>query len=432
MKHVVKVGEFLHKNYKILMLFFMICIIAFDVIVIIEHPMDLTEGGSSTWWAITKNVENGNGYKSCEVAYIPNCEMTNQATAIREPLPVFIYVFVGLFTENLPMAFQLTQMVFNLLICWFVFLLAEELGNRVLALISAFIWAFYLPTLRVEAHMSGDVIAGLFVIMGVLYFTRAVKGNSKRDWMLFGLLFGLAILSRSSTLMIALALLGSVVVYFLILKQLLSAGRLQGLLVAIIVLGATVSPWVVRNMLVFGKPILGTTLVGYNLYRHNAIVVTEVIPHYVGSDEGSQEINALVARIPELLTPINEAQVDAIFQREALKIIANHRGEYAELVLFRFLPLWFNIGVLEQYGQTMMVLDYIVVIQQAILLFIFLVALWKGDWFLRLLALSVPVFMFGYLAIDSQLRYMLPVMPLIISISVVGASRSFVPHTPYT
>jgi hypothetical protein len=223
-------------------------------------------------------------------------------------------------------------------------------------------------------------------------------------------------------------LLGCIVIYFLVSKQLFNAIRWRDLLVAILVLGITVSPWVIRNVLVFGKPILGTTLVGYNMYRHNAIAIKEVAPHYVGSEEGSQEIDALVARVPELRTPINEAQVDAIFQREALKIITQHRGEYIELVLFRILPLWFNIGVLEQYGQTMMPLDYVVAMQQAILLLAFLVALWRGDWFLRLLALSVPVFMLGYLAIDSQLRYMIPIMPLVIAIGVVGSSRLFVPR----
>jgi hypothetical protein len=70
-----------------------------------------------------------------------------------------------------------------------------------------------------------------------------------------------------------------------------------------------------------------------------------------------------------------------------------------------------------------MLLDYVVAVQQAILLFVFLIAVWQGDRYLRLLALSVPVFMFGYLAIDSQLRYMIPIMPLVISIGVVGLRR---------
>ncbi len=53
----------------------------------------------------------------------------------------------------------------------------------------------------------------------------------------------------------------------------------------------------------------------------------------------------------------------------------------------------------------------------------FLIAVWKGDWYLRLLAAGVLFFMLGYLAVDSQLRYMVTVMPLVIAVSVVGVDR---------
>ncbi len=42
---------------------------------------------------------------------------------------------------------------------------------------------------------------------------------------------------------------------------------------------------------------------------------------------------------------------------------------------------------------------------------------------MRLLAVGVLFFMFGYLAVDSQLRYMVTVMPLVIVVSVVGTER---------
>jgi predicted neutral ceramidase superfamily lipid hydrolase len=70
-----------------------------------------------------------------------------------------------------------------------------------------------------------------------------------------------------------------------------------------------------------------------------------------------------------------------------------------------------------------MIFDILIVIQQAILLIVYLIAIWKGDWYLRLLAAGVLFFMFGYLAVDSQLRYMVTVMPLVIAVSVVGMER---------
>jgi len=413
-------SEFLNKHYKLFLLLFVLFIIVLGVMVVFARPVDLTEGGNSTWWMITKNVESGNGYKACDETYIPNCAITDQTTAIREPLPVLLYVLIGLLTNNSPLAFQISQLVFNILIFILVFLLTQELGNRILGLIGAFTWAAFLPTLRVEAHISGDLIAGFLVIAGALFLVRAIKYSKINQWLFAGFAFGLAILSRSSTLLIAFALFLGTSIYLWSQKRRFEKHWVTGILASGLVLGLTLSPWVIRNQIVFGKPIFGTTLVGYNLYRHNAIVVSEVFPHYVGSDEGYKEIDALVARTPELRMPINEAQVDAVFRQEAVKAISANFGEYIELVLFRFFPLWFNIGVLEQYGRPMLFLDYLVIIEQAVLLIVFLLAIWKGNWLLRVLALSVPFFMFGYMAIDSQLRYMIPAMPLVISVSVIG------------
>jgi len=50
----------------------------------------------------------------------------------------------------------------------------------------------------------------------------------------------------------------------------------------------------------------------------------------------------------------------------------------------------------------MALMDQLIVIQQAIMLVAFLIAVWKGNWYVRLLAACVLFFMFGYLAVDSH------------------------------
>jgi 4-amino-4-deoxy-L-arabinose transferase-like glycosyltransferase len=418
-----QVVVFLKSHYLLVLGFLTACAILLDLAAIAVRPLDLHDGGNITWWKIIHSVENGEGYKACDESYVPNCMITDQLTAMREPLPVFAYAMLSELTGDSSFALQLLQLVFDLLILWGVFLLGQELGGRIMGLISSSIWALYLPTLRVEAHLNGDLLAGLFVTFGLIMFTRAVKFGKTRDWIGFGLLFGMAVLSRASTLLVALTLLGVCGVSLWVFKKPLMPGGVKELSIASIVLALTISPWVIRNQIVFRQPIFGTTLVGYNLYRHNAMVVKDVVPHYVGSDEATREIKALVERVPELRMSINEAEVDRIFRQEALKLIRSHFGEYIELALYRFIPLWFNIGVLDQYGKSMMLLDYLVVVQQAILLLAFLFALWKGDWLLRLLASGVPLFMLSYMAVDSQLRYMAPVMPLVVVIGVLGIEK---------
>ena len=46
-----------------------------------------SDGGA---WAIASNLINGKGYSACATDYFPFCNSTNQATAMREPIPVLL------------------------------------------------------------------------------------------------------------------------------------------------------------------------------------------------------------------------------------------------------------------------------------------------------------------------------------------------------
>lgn len=414
------IPKFVNTNHNLLLVISLLLVLVVDTFVISRRPLHLSDGISSTWWMIIQNVESGVGYKACDNHYIPNCDITDQTTAMREPIPVFFFAIVGKLTGNSTLAFQFSQVFFNLMICWFMYLLTSKLGNSTLGLIASFGWAVYLSAVHTLLHISSDLIAGFFVIAGVLSLTRALARKTFKAWLLFGALFGLAVLSRSSTLLIFSILMAGSFLY-VVLSGLRREWYRPAL--AIVMFGLVVAPWVTRNEFVFGKPVIGTTLVGYNLYRYNAIAANEAPPHYVGPGEGYREVQQLVARTAELRQPINEARVDEIFQKEAWKIIRSNWEEYVELVLFRPIPLWFNIGIPDQYGEQMALFDYLIVVQQTILLITFLIAIWKGDGYIRLLAGSILFFMLGYLAVDSQLRYMIAVMPIIISISVIGVAR---------
>jgi 4-amino-4-deoxy-L-arabinose transferase-like glycosyltransferase len=410
----------LHERYLLVISVLSFFVILLYVIVITIHPLDLTAGSKDvTWISIIRSVENGKDFRACDESYFPNCAITNQISAMREPLPILVYAVLSKLTGDSFYTLQFVQLMFSLLTLWGIFLLGNELGNRLLGLAAALIWTFYLPVVRVEIHVNGDLLAGACITFGLLLFLRCSKYGQFSDWMGLGLMFGLAALSRSASLIITLCLLGGCGLLWLAKSKLVLV-RFKDLVAAVLVLCFTVSPWVIRNMIVFGEPIIGTTLVGYNLFRHNAIVVGEVFPHYVGPEEAVRELGFLIERHPELNTPINEAQVDRIYRREAIKMILAYPEEYIELVLYRFVPLWFNIGVLEQYGKGMTFLDYLVVVQQAVILMAFLFSLLKGGWRPRYIALSLGLFIFSHMLVAGQLRYLVPIMPAVISISTMS------------
>lgn len=412
------------RNYKNILLVLVLVSLLIDFVRMQVKKVDLNDGQTKSWWEIAYNVENGEGYKACNNSYIPNCAITEQYTAMREPLPILLFALVGKISNNSLFSLLLLIIIFYLVIFLGVFLLGNNLGGAEVGLLSLFLWTFYVPQERIENRLTGDLLSGAFVTLGFVIFTQAVRKNRLRDWLGFGFVMGLAVLSRSALLIVAVTLVFGYIIYFrdpsLKFKSVVGKG-----LLSLVILGVTLSPWVVRNYIVFRQPVIGTTLIGYNLYRHNAIVATDAPSHYVGPEEARQQIQALISRHPELQTPIDEAKVDAIFREEAVKLILENPVSYVRLVLYRFLPLWFNIGIREQYNDQMSALDYLVVLQQLFLLVVFVLGLWRGNKLLRLFGLSFLAYSMSYLTVGSQLRYLIPLMPIVIVISSIGIAEQW-------
>jgi hypothetical protein len=115
--------------------------------------------------------------------------------------------------------------------------------------------------------------------------------------------------------------------------------------------------------------------------------------------------------------------MDRVYQAAAIELIRAHPLRYVLLSAYRFLPLWFNWGYPEAYGRKPSTTDYAVMVYQGILLILALFGLHRTAWqtwplWGNILALSLI-----YMAVDSRLLYIIPVMPLVISLSAAGAMR---------
>jgi hypothetical protein len=190
--------------------------------------------------------------------------------------------------------------------------------------------------------------------------------------------------------------------------------------ISVIAFALVLSPWVIRNWLIFGEPVVGTTLTGYVLYRHNALIAKDLPPHFVGPKEAIQLVQELVARRPELMTPINEVQVNDLFMQEFKTMVKTHPFKYLMLSAYRFLPLWFNISVREGYGNKMTIWDYLTIPQQVILLTAFILGLYKPNDSIRLIGFSILIYLVAYLAVQGQIRYTIAVASGVIAIGAVG------------
>jgi 4-amino-4-deoxy-L-arabinose transferase-like glycosyltransferase len=375
-------------------------------------------------WTIALNLAQGKGYTACNDSYFPFCARADQQTAMREPVMVLLFAAAAWLLGPSVYAAFFVELLLYLGILFLVYSLTRRIANTPAALLAALFWVLYLPLGRLFENNTGDLSAAFWFTLGMIFFLRALRRPRLRDLLATGVFTGLAALSRSALLAPA----GVLFLYLLFGAP--SAGRsiprwnFRPAVLFLVALLLTLSPWLVRNQMVFGRPLM-TTLSGYNLFRHSSPIQTSNYLRYVGPDEAEQRVDDLLDTDPSLSGTENEAQIDVIYQRVALQTIAAHPWRYLTLSLYRFFPLWTDIGVLTGW-QTH---DTLVLFQQIFLL----VTALLGAFRLRPrpwpLILCIVILNAAYMAVDAQVRYLTPIMPLVMALSAAGLVNRPLSHT---
>jgi hypothetical protein len=372
-------------------------------------------------WAIASNLVKGRGYSGCSADYFPFCNPANQATAMREPVPVLLMAMAMLIFHSKYSGVIFQSLLYLGTIPVIYSILKKD--NTPAALLAAFLWTVSIPVIREIDDDSGDLASAFFLSLGLLFFLEGYNGKKTRHWIISGIFMGMASLSRTVLLGVSLSL-GLV----LLIKGLKDVSRgwrkeLAPALLFLVAVGFVVTPWVVRNNIVLGTPVIGSSLTGYNVFRMNFIVASDTFsPHYVGSSEGYQAVKQLIKK-SNLTKMENEAQMQNFYMKAGLAIISQHPFRYLGLSVFRFMALWFNTSVKAAYGFQLNLGDYIATIQQALLLIAVMIGAVKKRKKYWPIILSLALGCGAYMAIGAQLRYLVDLMPLVVILSALAVSN---------
>ena len=384
---------------------------------------DFNKGETTSWWGITLNLVRGYGYSLCNQYYFPFCSADASATAMREPAPIMLFAGVALLFKESLLAAGVTELILLIGVMITLFFLTREwTGSSFAGFLSAIIWVIYPRSMPLISQVSGDLLAGLGVTFGILFTMRARKSDNIRDWLLAGLGLGIAVMSRSAMLMVALTVMAGLVVERWSLRNYFREWIRPSLLTFAVVL-IIMTPWIIRTKLVFGRALIGSSLVGYNIYRHNYMLGSNDYFRNVGNDEGWAAIQTLVLRRTDLLGTENEAQMDLAYRDEGVKIIKANPVHYVLLSGYRFFMLWFDWRVSEAFGYPMGFNEYMMVAVQAVLLFFAFTGAKNnlcGTWPLWASLILVTI---SYMAVNSRMHYTIPVMPLVMSLAAAGVLR---------
>jgi 4-amino-4-deoxy-L-arabinose transferase-like glycosyltransferase len=280
---------------------------------------------------LARNLAAGRGYRSSgffHLRYFPSAFLT--------PFyPLFLAFFIKLF--DLPFAYAVVrffQIFLNFGILVMICLIAEELFEKETAIFSALLFAFYLPFIAWTGVISDTLSFALVLLLTVFL---VLKVSSKNYWLL-GITLGIGMLISATFVIVLLALF----LYGTFSGKVSFRHLLWILVIAMLV----ISPWTIRNALVFKAFIPLRTGLWLNLYLGNNPDATgTVYLKYQGRvpEDFRDGITYHFRPMISQLVNLNEYQQDQVFKKKFFEFIWNNPLNFMVLFFKKiYYYFWFN------------------------------------------------------------------------------------------
>ncbi len=385
-----------------------------------------TSPPSNNWVDISVNLLRGGGY-----GYEPGVP-----TAYRGPVPVLLFAGVGYLFGITNWSVMATNWICDVLTGYLLFRVVLEIFPKRLytAYTALFLWAVYFPSALTSLEAHSEPVFTLLLAAHVWALLRFCQRPTLLVAAVSGIFLGLVVLTRP------VVLLWLPVVWALVVYAEYSRGSLQtstdfrrvgaALFAFTITFCVTLSPWVVRNYIVYDAFIPTTVSLGWALTRENAILdkgvvrIVDISGRQKGTGESEYETvlnkyyEAHNVELPkEPYEPKDQLFIDSIHKQFAVEMIRDYPVAYLKGCGYRFLRFWFNLG----FGTTPSMQTYVLTLGHGTLMILSLIAFaWSpGDWVRR----SIPlVLLLGYftgmhMLITAWPRYAYPVVPYLLIFS---------------
>lgn len=286
--------------------------------VVSPHPQRIFTPDSGGYERLAVNLLAGHGFStSAEAPFLPD--------SVRTPVyPVFVAAVYAACGAK-PLWVAVAQAALSALTCVLTYGLGQELLADRQALLGGLLLAGSLGSVVYSLYLLTETLFTL-LLLGILYLV--VLYNRRRRACLLvaaSVLLGLATLCRPVSLyfpvMVAAMVLG-------VHRSDFRKGILAAVAVGIIFV-ATITPWLARNYVVFGRLCL-SSISAYNLLFYNAVSL-EADLRGLGQtqvrEEMGQEVAAYLASLG--LDDVSTIRKAAIYQRLAWEKIGQHPLRYA-------------------------------------------------------------------------------------------------------
>jgi len=240
--------------------------------------------------------------------------------------------------------------------CLLIFLVGRELFSRRVGLISAFLYAVWLPIAYLSTWPLHDALMPFITLICLYLFVMGVKRKAIKFYVLSGLFVGIGCYFQPTLLLLPLFFGLGLFIYNLhksnLRKQVVNTAKVTAIAVLTVVI--VITPWIVRNYHVSDSVIVmrpgpwSGLWEGFGEFGENPVgaQLSDETTYELARKESGYDI--------EYMSPAYEA----FFKPKVLNAIKEHPGWYAGLLLERIPRAIFYFSELGIYYLPMIKTDY--------------------------------------------------------------------------
>ena len=356
------------------------------------------------WLAIATNLATGRGYSIGSLLTYFTTD-TLVPTAARSPFPVLVLTaVVRVFGSHWYYPSLVLAWCCSGIVAVSAYWVAVRVSGREwLGLWTGLVFAVYLSEMYITttfAVCSEPIFSALLAGYIVLSITAVDRCSISRA-IGAATLLALAALSRPAVLFLPV-----VPMAWMLFR--LRRRALAMMLAFALTFVAFQIPWIARNMLVLGKPVVTTTLGGFVLYRHNGMIADGEYHIGYALRDFRRMVAELAATRGRTLQSFTEPELNDLLSAEGWRIIRAYPWRYLRLSAYRTIWIWYadnsGRGLYAVQNALLYLLTFIGLVYAAR----------SREPLYGLLALNVAYFVVVHSAINVQYRFICPVMPLVI------------------
>ena len=203
----------------------------------------------------------------------------------------------------------------------FIYFLGKKVFNEKTGLISGIISTFYPFFIFYNGFLLTETLFVFLVVVSIYYYSIClISEEGKLNEIKTGILWGLSGLCRPTME----TFFPFAMIYLLLLKEIPIKKRLKKIVLISLFFIFTISPWVIRNYVIFKKLIPGTTMGGWVFWEGNN----------PKSDGGP------CSYFPENILQMEELARDKFLYRKTIEVIKQNPSRFAYLLKNKFVRFW--------------------------------------------------------------------------------------------